>query len=1613
MSPPSEHESHKKDPMHNNNLSAGSAGSADSVGLRNSTTPEYQVSSLVVLENGSGSPVIRSSTAPISTRGTFAVIPPKVERPWEYRLYEDDIVIDKVLEEIIGQYEVKYIVRFKDGHESTIPQSQLRSFRNADRALAHYEEHLSMEQSSSDEVVLAAARQRTQHPRRATTVAKASDVVSSSSDDELTRNKRRPGPPRRAGFSASWRRGRPPRPSETALESSSSEESDTPWKRATRKSTVKRSTRATSGHRPNYTEFPVTNEFESDSSSSSISGKRGRTRAKRSKTATLSRASGRGKAHTEATRRSSRVKKSLNMREIGEDDIREVVVDKTARKVVGIKEIFKILPKDDEFRLRHNQTCVTCEELGSEDKKGPLVFCQGCTSSYHQKCLGPRNQREHLVTKVGPDDFVLQCRRCLDVRRLRDPRVPRQGSCYECGTLGSVSNAFRTRQSTKEEQQARENNGGEDPSVDVSQHLINEPDNVLFRCVLCHRASHFQHLPPREKPSKVPDGISNKELAEQRFSEYCKDWYCDDCTSAPAEIDSLVAWRPRDINNYFVGLSADDVKAEDVEYLVKWKSLSYFKCVWMPGAWVWGVTSSAMRKAFAKRDEARQPKLSTEDAVPEEYLQVDIVFDVVYTNVVKVHDESVDKARIKEVKQTLVKFKGLDYEQVVWEAPPSPDDSARWAEFQNAYDDWVAARYIHIPEQRSLNERISKLRSEDFAEAVVMKSQPANLTGGSLMPYQMDGLNWLYYQWHKQQNAILADEMGLGKTIQVISFLSTLKLHGCWPFLIVVPNATCANWRREIKRWAPSLRVVTYFENAEARWLTYKYELFHGHSKDLKSHIVITSYEAAQKEAFRKVFRGVNWRGLVVDEGQRLKNDENLLYGSLSALQIPFKLLLSGTPMQNNPRELYNLLQFLDTSISAKGMEAEFSDLTKQSVSKLHEILRPFFLRRTKAQVLDFLPPMAQIIVPVTLTVLQKRLYKSILGKNRDLLKAIIGGEKRLLGKKEKAGLHNILMHLRKCLCHPFVYSRDIEEHTADESVAHRNLVDASAKLQLLEVMLPKLQERGHRVLIFTSFLGMLTILEDFLAALGFFYQRLDGSMDSSQKQKRIDEFNAPNSPLFAFLLSTRAGGVGINLATADTVIILDPDFNPHQDIQALSRAHRIGQKEKVLVFQLMTRSTVEEKIMRNGKKKMALDHVLIEQMDAQDDEGHDYESILRDSTQALLQDDTKDIHYDSASVDKLLDRSQMENTSTGTDRTAESQFSFARVWANDRAIMEDSMGEPASSVHTPDPSVWEKNWEKILKEREEEVAAEAATRFQVLGRGKRKRRVVNYNPKDKDDNDDNDDEDAMDAVDAQAESSSEYEERGNNDPHDSEGGSTGKVNAKELDSKKKKSRSRSQDKPHSTKKAKGFERVKTTTQTLPMPSYDGTGEGEQPAPCLTCQNHHAAGYCPLKLAGREHCPLCGLSHYGHQRTCPSLDSIPKCLAMLESLKGYLGPQRAVDSAKEYIVGVIGDLRRQQRQQADRVRQLNQQGRQGHQGPAMAPPNPTAASQPVTGFRAQGNSSSADANGNALSSLSTANANGGSDTGRGGTRLPVVEGAAEGAAEGATLPRGGGSSEHP
>ncbi|KAF2830729.1 hypothetical protein CC86DRAFT_343714 [Ophiobolus disseminans] len=1010
-----------------------------------------------------------------------------------------------------------------------------------------------------------------------------------------------------------------------------------------------------------------------------------------------------------------------NMEETGENDVyrSDSAPKAAAPKLTQVREIFPTLPRSDHFRARHAEGCEVCY---SGPNVAPLIYCQGCSLAYHKNCIGTRSNRDHLVTKVGNETFVLQCKRCINFYQKKDANAPDLARCQDCAQHGSSCKPFRHRKTTVQEMKDREDNDGQDPITDVDPKRVNNAHNVLFRCTKCSRAWHFHHLPPLNQYA-MDINRDEEETADERFREYSSRWMCKDCEDTDEQkVGGLIAWRPSDVETYRPGASCDMIGEDDKQYLIKWENESYFQAAWFSGAWTWGVTAAAMRKAFFKREDG--PKMRTEDAIPEEYLRIDIVLSVKYTSYVEVRSEEIDKARIKEVDKALIKYKGLGYEDAVWEKVPTHEDGDRWLDFVTAYNDWVAGRYVRYPKQGPLKGRLEKVRNHPFAK-LEKEKQPDNLVGGELMKYQIEGLNWLYYQWYSQKNGILADEMGLGKTIQVIAFMATMvQEHNCFPFLIVVPNSTAANWRREIKQWVPSLRVVAYFGSAQAREMAHKYEMYPEGAKELRCHIVVTSYEAAADDSCRRMFRSVSWAGLIVDEGQRLKNDKSQLYTALSSVKAPFRVLMTGTPLQNNARELFNLLHFLDETIDAAQLEEKYAEMTSENVRELHDQIRPFILRRTKAQVLTFLPPLGQVILPISMSHLQKQLYKSILSKRPELLKALFASDKSLK-QQERANLSNILMQLRKCLCHPFVYSREIEERTNVAAVSHRNLVEASAKLSLLELLLPKLKARGHRVLIFSQFLDMLNIIEDFLDGMQMAYQRLDGQMGSLEKQKRIDQFNAPDSPLFAFLLSTRAGGVGINLATADTVIILDPDWNPHQDLQAIARAHRIGQKKKVLCFQLMTRASVEEKIIQMGRKKMALDHVVVEQLDADDIEEHDVESILKFGAAELFKDDNaeQDIRYDDDSIEKLLDRSQIENTKAAADDdSAEAQFSFARVWANDKGALQNDLGTVEEEV-APDPGVWD----KILKERQAIAAAEALARADAMGRGRRARGNVDY----------------------------------------------------------------------------------------------------------------------------------------------------------------------------------------------------------------------------------------------------------------------------------------------
>ncbi|KAI5812331.1 SNF2 family N-terminal domain-containing protein [Pyronema omphalodes] len=1017
----------------------------------------------------------------------------------------------------------------------------------------------------------------------------------------------------------------------------------------------------------------------------------------------------------EATRKSGRKRHKKTYVEPGlEDEFETVEIKKSTQpRVIHSKETFQVLDDTSDFVKIHNTQCATCGVKGHSNDRGQLICCQGCTATYHKLCLGHRAGREHL------------CKRCIGRQKMKDPLTASLDRCTECHEQGNscapFKNPFEKKKPIGKALDAR----AATPYTEVSGNLINNAENILFRCVGCHRAWHYDHLVARGPKASKKDKVTD--IRMQRIMQYKFDHKCTDCLKYEGKI-VIVAWRPADKEHHNSGESFEltDFPEDEREYLVKQEDESYFHVEWMPGPWVAGAYTHR-KTGFSKGKPASI--VDDYEAIPESYLRIDIVFDVEFkVKVTLGNDFEADLARINDVESAYTKFIGLDYNEVFWDTPPEESEEERYQDWKRAYEDYIRGFYVK-PATR-ISQKIAQTRKTNFKKLEI-KEQPEYIKHGTLMKYQLNGLNWLYYKWHQGHNGILADEMGLGKTVQIVAFLSVLcEEQKIWPFLIIVPQATVPNWRREIQNWAPNIRVVVYAGTDVAKTIVRDYEMFHDNG-DLKCHVVVTSYDTALSDA--AVLRKIPWQGLVVDEGQRLKNAQSLLYQELSQWKFNHKVLLSGTPLQNNFRELFNLLHFIDPQeINAKELEEEYGDgnLTNENAPKMLELIKPYFLRRTKAEVLTHLPPMAEVIVPVSMSALQRKLYKSILSKDTSLIRAILSRDKKSK-QIEAAKLANLLMQLRKCVSHPFIYNKEIEENTTDDpEIIHRNLVEASSKLGLLNIMLPKLKERGHRVLIFSQFLDMLDVMEDFLRGHDLKYHRLDGKLKAMDKQKGIDEFNSADTETFAFLLSTRAGGVGINLATADTVIILDPDYNPFQDIQAISRAHRIGQKDKVLVFKIVTRDTVEEKIVQIGKKKLSLAHIITDKMNnSSDDNGptvSDIESILSYGAKKLFEDDEDEsvIKYDDKSIDKLLDRSHIEATkpTDGDGEIAgEQPFSFARVWANDKGELEEEDADDFEKAEEEAPPGF---WERVLEEREEEARREAEAQREELGRGRRKRNM-------------------------------------------------------------------------------------------------------------------------------------------------------------------------------------------------------------------------------------------------------------------------------------------------
>lgn len=479
--------------------------------------------------------------------------------------------------------------------------------------------------------------------------------------------------------------------------------------------------------------------------------------------------------------------------------------------------------------------------------------------------------------------------------------------------------------------------------------------------------------------------------------------------------------------------------------------------------------------------------------------------------------------------------------------------------------------------------------------------QPSILVGGTLKEYQLKGLQWMISLYNNNLNGILADEMGLGKTIQTISLITYLierkKQNG--PFLVIVPLSTLTNWNLEFEKWAPSIARVVYKGPPQAR-KQQQQQIRYGNFQ-----VLLTTYEYIIKD--RPVLSKIKWIHMIIDEGHRMKNSSSKLSATLTQYySTRYRLILTGTPLQNNLPELWALLNFVLPTIfkSVKSFDEWFNtpfantggqdkmELTEEEqilvIRRLHKVLRPFLLRRLKKDVEKDLPDKTEKVIKCKFSSLQARLYKQMVTHN----KLVVSDGKG--GKTGARGLSNMIMQLRKLCNHPFVFD-EVENQMNPMNTSNDLLWRTAGKFELLDRILPKYQKTGHRVLMFFQMTAIMDIMEDFLRYRGITYLRLDGTTKSDDRSDLLREFNAPDSKYFMFLLSTRAGGLGLNLQTADTVIIYDSDWNPHQDLQAQDRAHRIGQKNEVRILRLISSNSVEEKILERAKFKLDMDGKVIQ----------------------------------------------------------------------------------------------------------------------------------------------------------------------------------------------------------------------------------------------------------------------------------------------------------------------------------------------------------------------------------------------------------------------------------
>uniref|UniRef100_A0A8C1WAP8 Chromodomain helicase DNA binding protein 4 n=1 Tax=Cyprinus carpio TaxID=7962 RepID=A0A8C1WAP8_CYPCA len=994
----------------------------------------------------------------------------------------------------------------------------------------------------------------------------------------------------------------------------------------------------------------------------------------------------------------------------------------------------------DGYETDHQDYCEVCQQGGE------IILCDTCPRAYHMVCLDPDMERAPEGT----------------------------WSCPHCEKEGIQWEAREESSEGEEENDDGRRDDGEVEEED-DHHMefcrVCKDGGELLCCDTCPSSYHLHCLNP-----PLPD-IPNGE------------WICPRCLSLPlkGKVQKVLAWRWGDAPPPMpvprpAELPADApdpppmIGRKEREFFVKWCNMSYWHCSWVQELQL-ELNCQVMFRNYQRKTDMEEPpnlemgaegdedkscKRKNKDPfyarIEDKYGRFGVKLEWLFIH--RILNHSVDK---KNNVHYLIKWRDLPYDQSAWESEDM--DIPDYETYKQHY--WNH-RYMELMlgEEGRPGKKMKKVKVRKTerppANPVVdptikFDRQPDYLdsTGGTLHPYQLEGLNWLRFSWAQGTDTILADEMGLGKTVQTAVFLYSLykEGHSKGPFLVSAPLSTIINWEREFEMWAPDMYVVTYVGDKDSRAVIRENEFsfednaIRGGKKaskmkkeaSVKFHVLLTSYELITID--QAILGSIDWACLVVDEAHRLKNNQSKFFRVLNNYPLQHKLLLTGTPLQNNLEELFHLLNFLtpERFHNLEGFLEEFADIAKEDqIKKLHDMLGPHMLRRLKADVFKHMPSKTELIVRVELSPMQKKYYKYILTRNFEALNTRGGGN--------QVSLLNVVMDLKKCCNHPYLFPTAANEAPKMPNGMYDGsaLTKASGKLMLLFKMLKKLKEGGHRVLIFSQMTKMLDLLEDFLENEGYKYERIDGGVTGGMRQEAIDRFNAPGAPQFVFLLSTRAGGLGINLATADTVIIYDSDWNPHNDIQAFSRAHRIGQNKKVMIYRFVTKASVEERITQVAKKKMMLTHLVVRPglgSKAGSMSKQELDDILKFGTEQLFkelgegdnkEEDSSVIHYDDKAIDRLLDRNQDATDDTELQSMNEylSSFKVAQYVVKDEDE-EDVDREIIKQEESVDPDYWEKLLRHHYEQQQEDLARH-------LGKGKRPRKPVNYNDYWQDDQSDN-----------------------------------------------------------------------------------------------------------------------------------------------------------------------------------------------------------------------------------------------------------------------------------